>query len=143
MAEADAPLLVKAISSIITIAESPGSHLHGRGLNTDINEIIFYETLRLADEAVPFTDFIEHLESAEMFGQSEATQEAINGILNYLGYDSVIDLRRVYPMSPTGLDRDSPATLTVFDSRRIKSGSPITFDNDGQIILPEDRIDLS
>ena len=142
MAEADAPLLVKAISSIITIAESPGSHLHGRGLNTDISEVALHHALTLADEAVPFTDFIQHLESDEMFGQSEATQEAINGILNYLGYDSVIDLRGVNPMEPTGTGRDTPATLTVFDSRRIKSGNPITFDNDGQIILPEDRIDL-
>ena len=142
MAEADAPQLVKAISSIIAIAESPGSHLYDRGLNTDISEDAYITTLKLADEAVPFTDFIDYLESAEMFGQSEATQEAINGILNYLGYDSIIDLRGVNPMEPTGTGRDTPATLTVFDSRKIKSGNPITFDNDGQIILPEDRIDL-
>ena len=142
MAEADAPLLVKAISSVLAIAESPGSPLNGRGLNTDISTDSFKKVLEMADEAAPFSEFVEFLESDEMFGESEATQEAINGILNYLGYDSVIDLRAVDPMQPSGMRRDTPATLVVFDSRRVKSGNPITFDDDGQIILPEDRIDL-
>ena len=142
MAEADAPLLVKAISSVLAIAESPGSPLNGRGLNTDISTDSFKKVLEMADEAAPFSEFVEFLESDEMFGESEVTQEAINGILNYLGYDSVIDLRAVDPMQPSGMRRDTPATLVVFDSRRVKSGNPITFDDDGQIILPEDRIDL-